>query len=507
MSLGCDNIVEAKSVFIKGTNTWLNSDVEKSKTKIVDAESRGELGNLSITFWQDQFFVENTKVETSFVEENKYRNYYEGYSHLLFPRYDQAYADEADNMLQSSYALYTSSTSGFLRSPWYGEAFDKDKFEYAASYTYNIYLPTNLSNISDLYSDLSFVLQFHLDVSLYPGNEYVKIDRLGKTGVTEWVEYYNEYYDVTVYEPEYFFQTGNASVVRKYKASKLSNKEVAKIKMVRVLDKAIVENSLEKRNTGFQLSWYFEDESGNRVEVEQDDKYAGEIENKRFVTFMNILYRAVTDNNVDLEILWDIAKKYRLEYIIRKARNEEAYCDHVSVTDTEDYFIYLSSALGIPLSLQDRPVYKEFLTDSFLADGFQLFYYMARCQDMDKGSIDIFRKYMNSFNLDSTTMMLEAAMVMNNFDTKLKTGRDIWKKSSLDKLMQKMDQVFGLNIYKLEILSSGADNLENMKDARMKMELKACVEKGHCEELRNIINDLGKSNLPLHCIFHGTAGS
>ena len=455
---------------------------------MIDEESREELGNLSIIFWQDQFFVENTKVETAFVEENKYRNYYEGSVHLQFPRYAVA-----DSMLQSFYDLFTSRTSGSIRTPWYGELFDENRFEYAASYQYNIYLPTNLSNITELHSDdLYFVLDFYMDVSLYPGNEYVWIGGLGKTGEIEYDEYIVDYKDVTVYEAETLYQTGNISVVRKFKTSELSDEEVAYISMSRILDQESVKNSLEKRNTGFQLTWYFEDGSGNRVEIEPENKYEGKIENKRFVTFMNLLFEAVTDHNIDLQTLWDIAKIYRLDYIHRKARSEVSFCFHASVTETEDYLKYISSALSISFSLQDRPVYKEFLTESFLADGFQLFHYIARCQDMDKGSIDMFKKYMNSFNLDSTTTMLEAAMVMNNVETKLKPGRDIWENNSVDKLMQKMNEVFGLNIHKLEILSSTVNDLENVKNDEIKKELNTCMGKEHCKELRNIVNDQGK---------------
>ena len=64
------------------TNTRLNSDVQKSKTAIIDAETREELGNLSVIFWQDQFFMENMEIDQSFIEKNKVRNYYEGMTHI-----------------------------------------------------------------------------------------------------------------------------------------------------------------------------------------------------------------------------------------------------------------------------------------------------------------------------------------------------------------------------------------------------------------------------------------
>ena len=108
--------------FLKGTHTWLNSDVEKSEDKIVDTKTREELGNLSVIFWQDHFFVENTQVETSFVEDNKYRNIYEGYTFLMFPYYDLF-----DNIINSASYMYTCRTSGLVKTYLYGEPFDSNK--------------------------------------------------------------------------------------------------------------------------------------------------------------------------------------------------------------------------------------------------------------------------------------------------------------------------------------------------------------------------------------------
>ena len=62
----------------------LNSDVDKSKNKTIDNRTREKLGNLSVIFWQDQYFVENNQVDTALEEENKYRDYYLGYTWLVF---------------------------------------------------------------------------------------------------------------------------------------------------------------------------------------------------------------------------------------------------------------------------------------------------------------------------------------------------------------------------------------------------------------------------------------
>ena len=80
--------------------------------------------------------------------------------------------------------------------------------------------------------------------------------------------YTSEYEEETVYDMELLYDTGNVSVRRTYDVSVIKENEFVEVMMDRVLQKKNVDKSLEKRNTGFQLEWYYEDESGNRVEVE-----------------------------------------------------------------------------------------------------------------------------------------------------------------------------------------------------------------------------------------------
>ena len=80
-----------------------------------------ELAKLSLNFWIDKFFMENTNVETAFVEAEKYRNYYEGFTEIFFP-YNE-YWDAYEPL--SSYEMKTSRTSGFVKTPWYGEPFNE----------------------------------------------------------------------------------------------------------------------------------------------------------------------------------------------------------------------------------------------------------------------------------------------------------------------------------------------------------------------------------------------
>ena len=103
------------------------------------------------------------RIESSFVEDNKYRNYYEGYQWLQFPSKKRC-------------EMWTSRASGHLKTPSYGEPFDEDNFEYNVDYEYHFYPPSSLGLIVDLYPnlDLLFVLHFYMDV--YPGQETIYID-------------------------------------------------------------------------------------------------------------------------------------------------------------------------------------------------------------------------------------------------------------------------------------------------------------------------------------------
>ena len=164
---------------------------------------------------------------------------------------------------------------------------------------------------------------------------------------------------------------------------------------------------------------------------------------------MNLVFEATNNHTMSLETMWDTAKNYRLDYTHRRVTNQVISCDYWTVTATHDYLDYFSSDLGIEFSFQDKPVYKDEISDSLLYQGWQLFHYVARCQEYYTESIETFIEYINTFNKDSVGTILEAASVINNMDRKLKEGRNIWEKSSAGKLMEKMNEIFGLNIYKL----------------------------------------------------------
>ena len=207
---------------------------------------------------------------------------------------------------------------------------------------------------------------------------------------------------------------------------------------------------------------------------------------------MNLVYEALTKYDISLDTLWDTAKRYRQDYIQRKINDKVITCDTWYVTATDEYFHYFSTDLDISFTIQYQPVYNDKIGDSLLSDGFQLFHYVARCKDMDHKSLAKFKTNVQTCKQGSKMKILEGGNEMNNVDKEQKTGRDIWRESSAEKLMKKLNEIFGLNIYKLEVLSSTADNLEDIRDEEIRKLLNICMKEGNCEELKMLVSEYGE---------------
>ena len=213
--------------------------------------------------------------------------------------------------------------------------------------------------------------------------------------------------------------------------------------------------------------------------------------NFQYIIFINLVFEAVTKHNISLETLWNIAKNYRVDYIHRKVNGKTPYCQMGWPINVDmEYIDYFNSILNISYTHKYVNVYKDNITNSLLSDGFQLFHYIARCEDMDMKSSKTFKTYIDSFNNDSSTAILEAAMVMNNINSKKKSNFT-WGESSVKPLMKKIHSEFGLSIYKLKLLSSTTDDLWDVDDEPLRNILEYCMKNGDCEELREIIQNQG----------------
>ena len=110
---------------------------------------------------------------------------------------------------------------------------------------------------------------------------------------------------------------------------------------------------------------------------------------------------------------------------------------------------------------------------------------------MNQKSTETFNTYIKTYNHDSTNTILEAAIGISNLDTRHEAGRDIWEISSAGRLMERITEIFGLSLYKLQILGSTTDNLSSTRDKQLNKELEICHKEGKCKELINILSEQG----------------
>ena len=297
-------------------------------------------------------------VESSFFERNKYRNYYEGYTKI-----SNAYFDDYH---YHYHGLDTSTTSGFIKTPGFGEPFDAEMFQLKANYWYTIYLPNNLAIIAANIPNLTLVMHFDVDVGMYGDDtEYVTIQQIRIKSNSRRAAYYSS---------EKFYTSGNRT--RRYNASIIHGniyENPIHVALYRE-EPDMVSNVEEPRNTGFSLEWYFEDSTGKRVDIKQQRIK----DNKAFTQLINIIHTAVTEHDVSLDRIWNTAKQYWLDNVIKRDAIQD--CDYYPYYDI-DQFILLITEMTSPKNNTDDFSYNPHINDSFLETGFNIYSYVARCVD------------------------------------------------------------------------------------------------------------------------------
>ena len=256
------------------------------------------------------------------------------------------------------------------------------------------------------------------------------------------------------------------------------------------------------------LEWYFEDGAGNKRDIESQNKYSDNKGNKMFVSFMDLLYEAVTLHNVSVETIWNMAKRYRLDFL--RGTTKCSLTSGLVYTVGNQWTDYIDNiALDLNITsfiYHEEPKYKAEINDSFLSDGFQIFHYVTRCTDMDR-ELDLSYKWsfydrtgrdMDTFNNDSPLTLLEAGIKLSNIAVRQLTGEDVKYLNGGKKLMEKMHNIYGLDIYKLDILSSTLSDLKTrvatITDKNLRRELSSCLDENNCDHLEQLLMTLGKAS-------------
>ena len=154
----------------KGTYTNLNYDIVENSNKLL---SNDQVANLTsfineLTYKGEQEHALNDI--DSFVEENKFYNWYSGMSTVTKPFYVPRFGQPSQVISHR-----TSRTSGFIQSPYFGQKFQKNKF-------YSIMLITII--IKDILLHVSeetkLVLEIQMDMKeVQGGHEDLSVSLMG----------------------------------------------------------------------------------------------------------------------------------------------------------------------------------------------------------------------------------------------------------------------------------------------------------------------------------------
>ena len=131
--------------------TSMNWDLKKAENLNLTEGFKQHLANISAELIEDEAFNVLEREEKKFVEENKFLNWYTGFTKPTLP-HNEIYAGY-------KYSLFTSAVKGSISTPDFQEPFKLEKFKKKCLYEYAIYLTENIVNITT-----SMVLNIRLDI-------------------------------------------------------------------------------------------------------------------------------------------------------------------------------------------------------------------------------------------------------------------------------------------------------------------------------------------------------
>ena len=114
---------------------------------------------------------------------------------------------------------------------------------------------------------------------------------------------------------------------------------------------------------------------------------------------------------------------------------------------------------------------------------------------LHKDNVNTFKHYIDVFNTDPTSTIIEAALNLKNTDTRRIKGQHFWKTTTSERLIDKFDKILSLELDKFDILSSPTSDLlprlANIKEEQLRNQLGHCLNNNKCKELQRFLEHLG----------------
>ena len=99
------------------------------------------------------------------------------------------------------------------------------------------------------------------------------------------------------------------------------------------------------------------------------------------------------------------------------------------------------------------------------------------------------------FQADSPQTILEKAIDNKVNDGSYKGTNQIWRKTSSEKLIEKLDGVLNLDIEKFGALMSPKSeliaNVDKIRNDKLRNQVRNCLQKSQCQGLQEIVKHLG----------------
>ena len=212
----------------KNTYTDLNYDLVMTKNKTINETIRNELTYYALELLNDNLHNTIMKNLSMLHEDNRFHNWYHGYTQVVVPYVDDKFALDGDTPYTSvMYDVATSAVSGTISTQYFGDKFDADKVETYLLYRILLQRPEN--TISDT------------NVTLHIDFERISMKNLASDSVTMVGDDY---------------ENGDESHIVK----KISNVQPGKFVWVALIRRATldeIKNQKLESMPGFRCKWRF----------------------------------------------------------------------------------------------------------------------------------------------------------------------------------------------------------------------------------------------------------
>ena len=353
----------------EGTFTNLNYDYMMAANKTLDNATRENLIASAALRIQDQDFEKVLKEEESFFEENRYRNWYLGYTQ---PSLAKKSADT------HYFNILTTATSGSISTPFFKEPYHPDKFQEILVYEYLIYHPPISNNVT-------FKLNIEALTKGKDKSDYVNI------------------YPVILSRNDLLFKKPEglpSGLVKKtfnYSVIQGENgfvRKHSKVRFTRYMDS--LDNSVWRNSpiTGMKLSWKYTDTAGDLVNIPPDtvngikywkDSYKPtpnfieDHRNKEFIRTANVFFEAINSSSITEAEVWQVVRNVHMEWL----EEAKSSCENnmVESKTVSKKLNSLESRLGFEKNT--TPKFKNFLSPFHLRAAGEIYIYLLFCPTSD----------------------------------------------------------------------------------------------------------------------------